>query len=148
MAKLTGRQKQAIIARYLAGESISDLAKEFNVSYQALAKQVKKEKVQESLKSSKIEQTATMIAFMQSKRELVQDVIDELLLKLQDKIAKASFKDCVSGIKDLAGLYIERETAEEANENKSAEPPVIQFVFADTSIKKDDTDKKDTTADI
>ena len=148
MAKLTGRQKQAIIARYLAGESISDLAKEFNVSYQALAKQVKKEKVQESLKSSKIEQTATMIAFMQSKRELVQDVIDELLLKLQDKIDKASFKDCVSGIKDLAGLYIERETAEEANENKSTEPPVIQFVFADTSIKKDDTDKKDTTADI
>lgn len=148
MAKLTGRQKQAITARYLAGESISDLAKEFNVSYQALAKQVKKEKVQESLKSSKIEQTVTMIAFMQSKRELVQDVIGKLLLKLQDKIDKASFKDCVSGIKDLAGLYMERETVEEANENKSTEPPVIQFVFADTSIKKNDTDKKDTAADI
>lgn len=148
MAKLTGRQKQAIIARYLAGESISNLAKEYNVSYQALAKQVKKEKVQECLKSSNIEQTATMIAFMQSRREQAQEIIDELFSKLQDKIDKASFKDCISGIKDLAGLYIERETAEETSENKSTEPPVIQFVFADTSIKKDDTDKKDTTADI
>lgn len=49
MAKLTGRYKQAIIARYLAGESKRcDLAKEYNVNYQALTKQVKKEKVQES----------------------------------------------------------------------------------------------------
>ena len=78
MAKLTGRQKSAIIARYLAGESISNLAKEYNVTYQALAKQVKKDKVQERLKSSKIEQEMTMLAFMQSKREQTQEIIDAI----------------------------------------------------------------------
>ena len=109
MARLTSRQRQAVIARYLAGESIASLAKEYNISYQALAKQVKQEKVVESLKKVENEQAMTMAAFIQSKKEQTQDVIEALLDKLQDKIDKASFKDCIAGIKDLASLYLERE---------------------------------------
>lgn len=109
MARLTSRQRQAVIARYLAGESIASLAKEYNISYQALAKQVKQEKVVESLKKVENEQAMTMAAFIQSKKELTQDIIEQLLCKLQDKIDKASFKDCIAGIKDLASLYLERE---------------------------------------
>lgn len=128
MAKLTGRQKSAIIARYLAGESISNLAKEYNVTYQALAKQVKKDKVQERLKSSKIEQEMTMLAFMQSKREQTQEIIDALFARLEEKMDKASFKDCVAGIKELAGLYLERE--EKTGETEQATP--INIVIQDT----------------
>lgn len=109
MARLTSRQRQAVIARYLAGESIASLAKEYNISYQALAKQVKQEKVVESLKKVENEQAMTMAAFIQSKKEQTQDIIEALLDKLQDKIDKASFKDCIAGIKDLASLYLERE---------------------------------------
>lgn len=109
MARLTSRQRQAVIARYLAGESIASLAKEYNISYQALAKQVKQEKVVESLKKVENEQALTMAAFIQSKKEQTQDIIEALLDKLQDKIDKASFKDCIAGIKDLASLYLERE---------------------------------------
>lgn len=109
MARLTSRQRQAVIARYLAGESIASLAKEYNISYQALAKQVKQEKVVESLKKVENERAMTMAAFIQSKKEQTQDIIEALLDKLQDKIDKASFKDCIAGIKDLASLYLERE---------------------------------------
>lgn len=109
MARLTSRQRQAVIARYLAGESIASLAKEYNISYQALAKQVKQEKVVESLRKVENEQAMTMAAFIQSKKEQTQDIIEALLDKLQDKIDKASFKDCIAGIKDLASLYLERE---------------------------------------
>lgn len=109
MARLTSRQRQAVIARYLAGESIASLAKEYNISYQALAKQVKQEKVVESLKKVENEQAMTMAAFIQSKKEQTQDIIEALLDKLQDKIDKASFKDCIAGIRDLASLYLERE---------------------------------------
>lgn len=109
MARLTSRQRQAVIARYLAGESIASLAKEYNISYQALAKQVKQEKVVESLKKVENEQAMTMAAFIQSKKEQTQDIIEALLDKLQDKIDRASFKDCIAGIKDLASLYLERE---------------------------------------
>lgn len=109
MARLTSRQRQAVIARYLAGESIASLAKEYNISYQALAKQVKQEKVVESLRKVENEQAMTMAAFIQSKKEQTQDIIEALLDKLQEKIDKASFKDCIAGIKDLASLYLERE---------------------------------------
>lgn len=109
MARLTSRQRQAVIARYLAGESIASLAKEYNISRQALAKQVKQEKVAESLQKVTNEQAMTMAAFIQSKKEQTQDIIEALLDKLQDKIDKASFKDCIAGIKDLANLYLERE---------------------------------------
>lgn len=109
MARLTRRQRQAVIARYLAGESIASLAKEYNISRQALAKQVKQEKVAESLQKVTNEQAMTMAAFIQSKKEQTQDIIEALLDKLQDKIDKASFKDCIAGIKDLASLYLERE---------------------------------------
>lgn len=109
MARLTSRQRQAVIARYLAGESIASLAKEYNISRQALAKQVKQEKVAESLQKVENEQAMTMAAFIQSKKEQTQDIIEALLDKLQDKIDKASFKDCIAGIKDLASLYLERE---------------------------------------
>lgn len=109
MARLTSRQRQAVIARYLAGESIASLAKEYNISRQALAKQVKQEKVAESLQKVTNEQAMTMAAFIQSKKEQTQDIIEALLYKLQDKIDKASFKDCIAGIKDLASLYLERE---------------------------------------
>lgn len=109
MARLTSRQRQAVIARYLAGESIVSLAKEYNISRQALAKQVKQEKVSESLQKVTNEQAMTMAAFIQSKKEQTQDIIEALLDKLQDKIDKASFKDCIAGIKDLASLYLERE---------------------------------------
>lgn len=142
MAKLTGRQKSAIIARYLAGESISNLAKEYNVTYQALAKQVKKEKVQERLKSSKIEQEMTMLAFMQSKREQTQEIIDALFARLEEKMDKATFKDCVAGIKELAGLYLEREEKIKDKTNNPEDIPVIKFVFDNTSIHKDDNDDK------
>lgn len=109
MARLTSRQRQAVISRYLAGESIASLAKEYNISRQALAKQVKQEKVAESLQKVTNEQALTMAAFIQSKKEQTQDIIEALLDKLQDKIDKASFKDCIAGIKDLASLYLERE---------------------------------------
>lgn len=109
MARLTSRQRQAVIARYLAGESIASLAKEYNISRQALAKQVKQEKVAESLQKVTNEKAMTMAAFIQSKKEQTQDIIEALLDKLQDKIDKASFKDCIAGIKDLASLYLERE---------------------------------------
>lgn len=128
MARLTSRQRQAVIARYLAGESIASLAKEYNVTYQALAKQVKKEKVQERLKNSKIEQEMTMLAFMQSKREQTQEIIDALFARLEEKMDKATFKDCVAGIKELAGLYLERE--EKTGETEQTTP--INIIIQDT----------------
>lgn len=139
MARLTGRQKQAVIARYLAGESIAALAKEYNISRQALAKQVKQEKVVESLQKVDEEQALTMTAFINAKREQTQEIITALLDRLEEKMDRASFKDCIAGIKDLAGLYLDRESKTQANEDYHV-TLTIEDLSGGEELKDDDTD--------
>ena len=68
MARLSQKQRNEIITRYLAGETISSLAKSYNVSYQAIAKQLTDEKVQESSKKVKEQEALSMIAYIEAKK--------------------------------------------------------------------------------
>ena len=142
MGKLTSRQKKEIIARYVAGEKVTQIAKSYKISHQAISKILKSDTVAESCKQLQIQDFATMTAYIESKREQVQEVIDAVIDALQDKLDKATFKDCVLALKELSGLYIEREQKAEDKTNKTEDIPVIKFVFDNTSIHKDDNDDK------
>nr|DAR50606.1 MAG TPA: helix-turn-helix domain protein [Caudoviricetes sp.] len=142
MGKLTSRQKKEIIARYVSGEKVTQIAKSYNISHQAISKILKSDTVAESCKQLQIQDFATMTAYIESKREQVQEVIDAVIDALQDKLYKTTFKDCVLALKELSGLYIEREQKAEDKTNNPEDIPVIKFVFDNTSIHKDDNDDK------
>lgn len=143
MGKLTNRQKKEIIARYVSGEKVTQIAKSYNISHQAISRILKSDTVAESCKQLQIQDFATMTAYIESKREQVQEVIEAVIDALQKKLEKATFKDCVLALKELSGLYIEREQRNEDKTNKTDNIPVVKFVFEDTSIyKNDDNDNK------
>ncbi len=137
MPRLTAVQKKEIVARYINGESKSNLAKSFNVSHTAISKILSSDKISDSFKNADIETTLSMISYIESKKRNVQSLMNELLNGLKEKMKRASFKDCVTAFKSFADLYIEREKnntfgSSEANSTK------IEFVFTDTSINKDE----------
>lgn len=66
MPRLTGKQKQEIIARYLAGESQNKLAKQFGVSHSAISLILKDKKLAETCNNLKVENYASTSEFSET----------------------------------------------------------------------------------
>ena len=108
--RLTDKQKQEICKLYFGGEKTkAELAKSFNVSHTAISKILNDEKVSKSFKSlsdeTSTEYQLSMIAYLESKKGVVQDLITIALDGLKGKIAKASLKDTVNAIEKLAAVF-------------------------------------------
>ena len=109
-ARLTDKQKKKIVADYLELGSYNAAAKLNGVSNHT-AKRVVLEvpEISEKVKQKKAENTADILAYMESKRGVVCEIIDKGLTALNspDKLAEAS----PSQITTALGTLIDKFTA-------------------------------------
>jgi hypothetical protein len=91
-ARLTDRQKKKIVADYLETESYNATAKKNGVCGQTVRRVVEESQgITENLKRKKEENTADILAYMDSQRGIVCEIIGKGLAALNDpdKLAEA-----------------------------------------------------------
>lgn len=82
-ARLTDKQKKKIVADYLEAQSFSAVARMNGVTHQTVSRVVRESSdFSEKLQQKKEENTEDILAYMESKRGLVCDIIDKGLLEL------------------------------------------------------------------
>ena len=92
-ARLTDKQKKKIVADYLETESYNATAKINGVCGQTVRRVVEESQgITENLKRKKEENTADILAYMESKRGVVCEIIEKGLAALnsEEKLAEAS----------------------------------------------------------
>ena len=113
MAKLTDKQKKKIVAESVNGSSMTALAKKYGVSTATIHRVVHRdEKLKEKVEQKKAENTVSILAFMDSKKNDVCGLIDKLLAVMgdEDKLAAAT----VNQLATAMGIVIDKYTANEA----------------------------------
>lgn len=113
MAKLTDKQKKKIVAESVNGSSMTALAKKYGVSTTTIHRVVHgDEKLKEKVEQKKAENTVSILAFMDSKKNDVCGLIDKLLAAMADdeKLASAT----VNQLATAMGIVIDKYTANEA----------------------------------
>ena len=84
-ARLTDRQKKKIVADYLETESYNATAKKNGVCGQTVRRVVEESQgIAENLKQKKEENTADILAYMESKRNIVCEILGKGLDALND----------------------------------------------------------------
>ena len=139
--RLSDKQKIEICRLYYSGEKTkSDIAKTFNVSHTAISKTLNDNKVAESFKSlideTKTENTLSMLAFLDSKRAVAQELITVALDSVKSKIAKASLRDTVGAIEKLSQVFKDKDDIGGCEDGDNT----INIIFTDCS-KKGDNDE-------
>ena len=112
MAKLTDKQKKKIVAESVNGSSMTALAKKYGVSTATIHRVVHgDEKLKEKIEQKKAENTVSILAFMDSKKNDVCGLIDKLLAAMgdEDKLAAATVNQLAA-----MGIVIDKYTANEA----------------------------------
>lgn len=92
-ARLTDRQKKKIMADYLETQSVNAAAKKNKVSWDAANKVLKEAgEVEKKLEQKKDQNTADILAYMESQRDIVCQIIGKGLAVLNDpeKLAEAT----------------------------------------------------------
>lgn len=92
-ARLTDRKKKKIVADYLEAQSINATAKKNNVSWGTVKKVLEEMgEIEEKLEQKKDENTADIIAYMESKRAIVCEILGKGLeaLNSPDKLKEAT----------------------------------------------------------
>lgn len=112
MAKLTDKQRKKIVAESVSGSSMTALAKKYGVSTATIHRVVHgDEKLKEKVEQKKAENTQSVLAFMDSKKQTVCDLIDKLLAAMsdEDKIAATPLNQLATAM----GIVIDKYTAGE-----------------------------------
>lgn len=118
MAKLTDKQRKKIIAESVNGSSIRALAAKYGVSTTTIQRVLKSdEKLTQKVAKKKEENTASILAFMDSKKNDVCTLIDKLLAAMadEDKLAAAT----VNQLATAMGIVIDKYTATETPQTTS-----------------------------
>lgn len=92
-ARLTDRQKKKIVADYLETESYNATAKKNGVCGQTVRRVVEESQgIAENLKRKKEQNTTDILAYMESKRDIVCEILGKGLdaLNSPDKLAEAT----------------------------------------------------------
>lgn len=92
-ARLTDKQKKKIIADYLESQSINATAKKNNVSWGTVRSVIDgMEDIEEKLEQKKEENTADILAYMESQKGIVCEILGKGLeaLNSQEKLAEAT----------------------------------------------------------
>ncbi len=121
MSKLTDRQKKQIVAEYVAGDgSISQqkLADKYHVSRQAISKILSCEKSREMLRQKKEENTLSMLAYLDSRKDTAQSLIDRILASSAADIEKASLRDKIGALKILSDVFCKTSESTSATDDK------------------------------
>lgn len=113
MAKLTDKQKKKIIAESVNGSSIRALASKYGVSTTTIQRVLKSDtELTQKVAQKKAENTVSILAFMDSKKNDICALIDKLLAAMadDDKLAAAT----VNQLATAMGIVIDKYTANEA----------------------------------
>lgn len=112
-ARLTDKQKKKIVADYLDTQSVNLAAKRNGVSWDSAKKAIEKDgEIEKKLEQKKQENTADIIAYMESKRQAVCNIIDEGLKVLPQKIRDAR---TASEVTTALGTLIDKFTMASKN---------------------------------
>lgn len=119
VAKLTDKQRKKIIAESVNGSSIRALAARYGVSTTTIQRVLKSDTtLTQKVAQKKAENTASILAFMDSKKNDVCGLIDKLLAAMgdEDKLATAT----VNQLATAMGIVIDKYTANEAIKSSDA----------------------------
>ena len=108
-ARLTDKQKKKIVADYLESQSVNTAAKMNGVSWDSAKKAIDEAgEIEKKLEDKKEQNTADILAYMESKRQEVCGIIDIGLSVLPDKIRDAR---TASEVTTALGTLIDKFTA-------------------------------------
>ena len=108
-ARLTDKQKKKIVADYLECQSVNFTAKLNGVSWETVRKVLDKVgDIEEKLEQKKEENTADILAYMESRRQAVCDIIEVGLAVLPEKIQNAR---SAAEVTTALGTLIDKFTA-------------------------------------
>lgn len=125
-ARLTDRQKKKILADYLETQSVNAAAKKNKVSWDAANKVLKEAgEVEKKLEQKKDQNTADILAYMESQRDIVCQIIGKGLAVLNDpeKLAEAT----PSQITTALGTLIDKWTQVQGKGADEADTGVVQM---------------------
>lgn len=108
-ARLTDRQRKQIVIDYLETESVNAAAKRNGVSWDTAKRILEEhEEIEQKLEEKKEQNTLDMLAYMDSRKEQAQSVIDKYLEALADpeKLSDAS----LSQIATALGIIVDKFT--------------------------------------
>lgn len=123
-ARLTDRQKMKIVADYLENQSYSATARLNGVTHQTVKRVVQDSPdFSENLRRKKQENTADILAYMESKRKMVCDIIELGLSVLPEKIEQAR---TATEVTTALGTLIDKFTAYKVTkwENSGDDDPI------------------------
>ncbi len=125
-ARLTDRQKKKILADYLETQSVNAAAKKNKVSWDAANKVLKEAgEVEKKLEQKKDQNTADILAYMESQRDIVCQIIGKGLAVLNDpeKLAEATPSQITTAI----GTLIDKWTQVQGKGVDEADTGVVQM---------------------
>ncbi len=114
MAKLTDKQRKRIIADRVDGLSLRKLADKYHVSVSTIRNVIGSDtQIAQMCTQKKEQNTLDMLAYMDSKKEQAQGIIDLYLSALADpeKLERAS----INNIATALGIIIDKFTATDKN---------------------------------
>lgn len=123
MAKLTDKQRKKIIAEYVeGGTSQRKLAEKYHVSPYLIRSILNGDKnLAQKISHKKEENTASVLAFMDSKKNDVCGLIDKLLAAMgdEDKLAAATVNQLATAMGIVIDKYTARETPQSSGAKKN-----------------------------
>ncbi len=145
MRKLTDKEKREICRLYYSGEKTkAELARSFNVSHTAISKILNDDEVAGSFKNltdeTSTECQLSMLAFLESKKTVAQELISVALSSVKDKISKASLKDTINAIEKLSVVFKDNGTGQDGSENANELRIVVEKKVVDLTKGEDDAD--------
>lgn len=138
MAKLSDKQKKKIIAEYVEGSTTRALAAKYKVSQTTIQRVLQSDtEMFQKVSRKKEENIQSVLAFMDSKKKDVCDLIDKLLEAMNnpDKIEATS----LSQLATTMGIVIDKYTANELNKPDSSTPNNL-FDAINGCVKEDEFD--------
>ena len=129
-ARLTDRQKKKILADYLETQSVNAAAKKNKVSWDAANKVLKEAgEVEKKLEQKKEQNTADILTYMESQRDIVCQIIGKGLAVLNDpeKLAEATPSQITTAIGTLIDKWtqVQGMGADEAGTGVVQMPSVL-----------------------
>lgn len=147
MRKLTDNQKREICRLFYGGEKTkAELARSFNVSHTAISKILNDAEVAGSFKNlsdeTSMESQLSMVAYLESKKSVAQELITVALDSVKGKIAKASLKDTVNAIEKLATVFKDSGTGENGNVGANELRIVVEKKVVDLTKGEENADNQ------
>ena len=119
-ARLTDKQRKKIVADYVELGSYNAVSKIHGVSRQTVKNIVTNDTdIRQKLQRKKEENTADIIAYMESKRSVVCEIIDKGLdvLNSEDKLAEATPTQITTALGTLIDKWTTTQEAGSGNDN-------------------------------